>query len=926
MERQVLSHRYGDPLKGLDVNDLGSKGYVLSRLAAARYRVPDGFVLTTAACRMCLSDSTAIASRVRAEIDREVARLESCWGRKLGSASSPLLLAVRSGAPVSMPGLLRTVLGVGVPHTNLDPRWAAAPFANAQQLLKETLPEYFEQLNRQNSVSPQMQPTDDPIYEARQQLTCAFQAVLQSWLAPSVVAYRQIRKIDEHVGMAVNIQVYEDVTTVGVLYTRHPHDDSGERMLVEVAPAHVGVVSGSATPQSYDLWRSDHTFSEEKRNGATSQPTLQQSYGPQLHRKLIDLASALEKESLWSERGTEQQVRNSGLDIEWGWNGFELIVFQVREVQIAEGADAQPGPSATMREVEAECCPGILLVKHSIAESLVHPTPLTWCLVRKMFAGDGALGNLYRTLGYTPHKSTKDDGGLRLVAGHIYADPAIVAKFFDGGIPMTYDLDEVARDSESLHAAPKHFDPDACGPWFLLALPWLLLRTARAAWLAMPRVTTIQARQRHTLERFHRWYIDQRQRIAAAREPIELTRQFTEVTRYVTGPLAAETLSWGVHAAVAASRLTKCLERLQAVTGRPAGSVAELLKRVVSWPLAPDSAADLVARGRMMPDAFLQHYGHRGENEWELSATTYDRHDLDQLASINAPNKRAAAIGADDRDSDVSFEIDQHDRAWIPAPWNNERIERWLAEGCGEQRHVRTNRLLRRAVQRTVALGAGRELGRDVWLKGYHVLRLIAQRLAKLCELDCGQPADLYFLMLEEVETLSSAPRRPALKELIIERRSKWQSEYVRAMPAVIDGRSQSMQQDAIDGSDSLSDVPFGTQSFEGQALSPGTTFGRALHILDVQDGRFRNGTATSQVIVIVESLDTSLISILPHVAGVIAERGGLLSHAAVVARQLGIPMVRMPHASGAIRDGESICINGSLGTVTRNVNVPPDP
>ena len=111
MERQVLSHRYGDPLKGLDVNDLGSKGYVLSRLAAARYRVPDGFVLTTAACRMCLSDSTAIASRVRAEIDREVARLESCWGRKLGSASSPLLLAVRSGAPVSMPHSMVVVAG-----------------------------------------------------------------------------------------------------------------------------------------------------------------------------------------------------------------------------------------------------------------------------------------------------------------------------------------------------------------------------------------------------------------------------------------------------------------------------------------------------------------------------------------------------------------------------------------------------------------------------------------------------------------------------------------------------------------------------------------------------------------------------------------------------------------------------------------------
>jgi pyruvate, orthophosphate dikinase len=229
---------------GMGAQLLGGKGAGLAAMRAQGLRVPPGFVITTAACNECRrtgAQPRALATDVTAAL----AALEAERGLALGDPEAPLLLAVRSGAPVSMPGMMDTVLNLGVTDDTVDAlaRRFGADFAwdcyarflegfakvvlGIDSRLFAGLPTTRGR-SRVDALKGIVDEHGCLPADPREQLTMAIGAVLRSWDNPRAVAYRRIEGIDDDLGTAVVVQamVFGNLNArsgTGVVFTRNPN-------------------------------------------------------------------------------------------------------------------------------------------------------------------------------------------------------------------------------------------------------------------------------------------------------------------------------------------------------------------------------------------------------------------------------------------------------------------------------------------------------------------------------------------------------------------------------------------------------------------------------------------------------------------------------------------------------------------------------
>ncbi|MHB1841579.1 MAG: pyruvate, phosphate dikinase [Sulfobacillus sp.] len=268
---------------------LGGKGAGLAEMVRAGLPVPPGFTITTDACRAFLRHQD-LPPGLEAEIADALSGLEQESGRRFGDAANPLLVSVRSGAAVSMPGMMDTVLNLGLnaecaaglAAQSGDPRFAwdayrrfIQMYANVvAQLPLERFEARLEKARQEAGVREDRLipaailravvedhlklyaelakspfPTDP-----RQQLESAVRAVFSSWKNPRAEVYRRVHNIPEDMGTAVTVQAMVfgnrgDGSATGVLFTRNPN--TGERILTgEYLPNAQGedVVAGIRTP------------------------------------------------------------------------------------------------------------------------------------------------------------------------------------------------------------------------------------------------------------------------------------------------------------------------------------------------------------------------------------------------------------------------------------------------------------------------------------------------------------------------------------------------------------------------------------------------------------------------------------------------------------------------------------------------------
>jgi pyruvate,orthophosphate dikinase len=269
---------------------LGGKGLGLAEMSQLGLPVPKGFTITTAACRSTMAHGTEPAG-LAAEIDRHLARLEKRTGKRLGDPPRPLLLSVRSGGPVSMPGMMETILNLGlndelvaaIAKQTGNRRFAydayrrliqmygevvagidAAVFESAIASLKsehgveldlELGADDFERLATIFEETYREQTGERFPRDPRVQLTGAVRAVFASWNAPRARVYRHEYRISDELGTAVNVMEMvfgnlDERSATGVCFSRSPATGApglfGE-FLVDAQGE--DVVAGTRTPE-----------------------------------------------------------------------------------------------------------------------------------------------------------------------------------------------------------------------------------------------------------------------------------------------------------------------------------------------------------------------------------------------------------------------------------------------------------------------------------------------------------------------------------------------------------------------------------------------------------------------------------------------------------------------------------------------------
>src|SRR5512132_1163695 len=257
---------------------LGGKGIGLAEMTQLGVPVPAGFTITTDACRAYMASGGELPEGLEAEVDEHLARLEETTGKRFGDPDDPLLVSVRSGAAVSMPGMMDTILNLGLNDEAVvglavrtgNERFARDSYRRLIQMYGAVVDHIdgarFEEVLRRHGDDLAAvieafkgiyeEETGHPFpQEAKEQLGRAVRAVFESWDNPRAGVYRRVHHIPDDLGTAVNVvqMVFGnkgEQSGTGVAFTRDP--STGEQGLYgEFLAAAQGedVVAGIRTPE-----------------------------------------------------------------------------------------------------------------------------------------------------------------------------------------------------------------------------------------------------------------------------------------------------------------------------------------------------------------------------------------------------------------------------------------------------------------------------------------------------------------------------------------------------------------------------------------------------------------------------------------------------------------------------------------------------
>ena len=273
-------------------NSLGGKGANLAEMTNLGLPIPQGFTVTTEACTEYYNNGKVISEEIQNQIFEALGKLEEEQGKKFGDVNEPLLVSVRSGARASMPGMMDTILNLGLNDIAVEgfaaktgnPRFAYDSYRRFIQMYSDVVMEvpksFFEkiidELKEEKGVQFDTELTVDDLKELvarfkkvysenmngeefpqdpKEQLMGAVKAVFRSWDNPRAIVYRRMNDIPGDWGTAVNVQAMVfgnmgETSGTGVAFTRNP--STGEKGIYGeylINAQGEDVVAGVRTPQ-----------------------------------------------------------------------------------------------------------------------------------------------------------------------------------------------------------------------------------------------------------------------------------------------------------------------------------------------------------------------------------------------------------------------------------------------------------------------------------------------------------------------------------------------------------------------------------------------------------------------------------------------------------------------------------------------------
>jgi rifampicin phosphotransferase len=698
--------------------------------------------------------------------------------------------------------------------------------------------------------------------------TALLAAVAQIWSgveAGPVRSYlQQLGVPDDKLAAAVVVQVLIQADVAGVLMTRDPIESTRPHYIVEAAwGLGESVVSGMVIPDRY--WLDPGTGSiVDMQLGL--KPTRITEAGRAPVTEELQRASCLSEAELAELVNVGRRVQallGSACDIEWARALGKLWLLQARPITTDNSAEQRRLRCVEIEKARIKSGPrGTMWFRTALAQELPEPTNMTWSILKTLLSGAGGFGHMYRDLGFHPDKKLDESGCYDLICGRLYCNLSREPLFYADGLPLAHDLSALRNDPARAEQAQPRLGWELAGPRFWLSLPRQFLRSVKAP-LALEKACTTYPRlfRDEIVPSFQR-QVEQVDASDWSRFDDQALQG--ELIRWINATLcdfARHSLKAGLLAGHVAStieaRLTKKLGAEQART-----LMAELAGGVEFDPEAdlPGSLRAL-AGGSLDRDAFLRRFGHRGGGEWELAQPRWGENSAaldDLLGRLPAPLRKALVT--------------------IDVPPS----------------------LTERAVLLRQMLGL-RELARHYFFKGYNIIRRILLELDRRLGLD-GSIFDADVGALRRVGSTSDLALQCA------KNRRERRVALGLPMPSVL--FSDDLQ--AI-GRPHPARTVLG-KILQGTPLSPGEADGVAFVPRDPKDA------AAPEVpfVLVCACTDPSWVPLASRARGLISETGGLLSHGAILARELGLPAVGgVMGACDRLRHGGNVHIDGASGLVT---------
>ena len=889
----------GGPGKDL----LGGKGSSLAEMSLAGFPVPPGFTITTACCRAFFDNDEQWPAGLEAEVRSSLHDLEQAVGRSFGHGRHPLLVSVRSGASVSMPGMMDTLLNCGL-HVGLAAEMGEPPefwpvytqfilmfarttagirtdaFGAAADVHKADRGSVEICLRTYRDKTGRAFP-GDPWTALRECIS----AVFRSWHTERAVTYRRRNGIRGIIGTAVNIQVMFPSEISGILFTQDPNDLAANRMVLESSYGlGEAVVSGDVDPDRFLVPRNDFAAFEaivgEKSHAVAA-------LGNTIPRVVDEPSLTPDQIAEIAAVGLRiEAFTGQPMDVEWGWADGKLALLQCRPIRGLEVTQAvEVGRLAEIERLRERAGDRRRVwVAHNLGETLRAPTPLTWDVVRRFMSGSGGFGRFYGDLGYRPSARVCREGFLELIGGRIYADPDRLAQLFWGDSPFRYDVDALLKDSSILDQAPSKFDPERADGTFFLKLPSIvgaMLRTSRAA--KRLRGTVRDAFESVALPPYLDYVRRKRAQDLSSLDTPALCAELHDRRHRVLDAFGKESLKPGFFGAMAFMDMRGILIQLLGPTDGSRMAYTLTMGLEGDTTVAQNQLLYRVAHDQAPMEDFMALYGHRAVGEMELAEPRY-REDPRELSTVLDTMRHGKA--------EPQKIHDDHARERVAM---EAELPGLLAEWGGSSLRERIETSLRQ----TQALLAYRESGKHYLMMGYELIRTAILELA--FRWDLGR--EIFFLNLDELDGFED--RRDERLEAAAQRRIRWQAFQRLEMADVIDSHRLENLGKPREYERSV--------DLQGAAVAAGTATGTARIVFDPHQRR----DLGNDFVLVCPSTDPGWTSLFAGARGLIVERGGVLSHGAIVARDFGIPAVVCPDATRRIKDGARLRVDGNRGIVS---------
>jgi len=685
-------------------------------------------------------------------------------------------------------------------------------------------------------------------------------AVADCWASlhgERAAAYRAGQGIDDaDLAMAVVVQRMVPARAAGVLFTIDPSTGDADRMVVEaVAGLGEALVSGHATPQRFVVSRVGGALLE----GPSEAPVVDEG----------------ELSALCALGARIEDSFGGPQDIEWAIDAEGVRILQARPVTGLGRQDELRGLIGEERQRLTEAAGGVPTVWSSYqAAEVVHaPLPMTFAILSRWLSHSGGHGAAHRALGYRPEETGRSV--LELICGRAYYNLNEEARSYLTGMPYAPNVAAIKADPPSAAEAVPELQAEQAGCGFVLALPRVMWRLSRAV--------SVQRRVRKTyaselaeriLPDFEAYIARERQTDLAALAPGDLAARVTRWIDHLTGDI-------GQHAIEPSILAGEALLTVQRTLGKSmdADSAKQAAQQLVSGDegnKTTEAAHRLwqVGNGEVALESFLDEFGHRAAGELEL-ATPRWREEHEQVRAM-AEALRGTASPAD--------------RA-AEARARRDAAQAEIEKRAGAALHAELETARRFA--------PFRENPKHYFLMEYELIRQGLLELGRRCGVGDG----IFYLVPDELPRLAQGED---LSGLIRQRRRRRRLALQVPVPEVVFS-------DDLDAIGRAHEAPASEGALRGLGVSSGVATGVARVLRDpAESGQFREGE-----VLVAPSTDPGWTPIVVRAAALVLEKGGMLSHGAVVAREYGLPAVTNVHdATNVIRTGSRLRVDGASGCV----------